>query len=151
VPERFEHGTLPYELMAGTTAAVDFLAGITAATGTRRDRLVAAMSALTQHEDALRVRIEAGVQRLSPVTIHSRATRRTPTLLLTVAGRDAGDVSAALATHQINAPAGSFYAYEASKVLGLGAAGGVRIGLAPYNDAADAERLLSVLAEELSP
>ena len=33
VPERFELGTLPYELMAGTTAAVDFLAGMTGATG----------------------------------------------------------------------------------------------------------------------
>ena len=28
VPERFELGTLPYELLAGTTAAVDFLAGL---------------------------------------------------------------------------------------------------------------------------
>jgi hypothetical protein len=44
VPERFELGTLPYELLAGTTAAVDFLAGLdpthrpggTAANGSRR-------------------------------------------------------------------------------------------------------------------
>lgn len=28
VPERFELGTLPYELLAGTTTAVDFLAGL---------------------------------------------------------------------------------------------------------------------------
>ena len=28
VPERFELGTLPYELLAGTTAAVDFLADL---------------------------------------------------------------------------------------------------------------------------
>ena len=28
VPERFELGTLPYELLAGTTAAVDFLASL---------------------------------------------------------------------------------------------------------------------------
>ncbi len=28
VPERFELGTLPYELMAGTTAAIDVLAGL---------------------------------------------------------------------------------------------------------------------------
>ena len=28
VPERFELGTLPYELLAGTTAAVDYLAGL---------------------------------------------------------------------------------------------------------------------------
>ncbi|MDT5238113.1 MAG: hypothetical protein QOD97_311, partial [Mycobacterium sp.] len=46
VPERFELGTLPYALMAGTTAAVDFLADMTRTTGTRRNRLVAAMSAL---------------------------------------------------------------------------------------------------------
>ena len=28
VPERFELGTLPYELMAGTTAAVDLIASL---------------------------------------------------------------------------------------------------------------------------
>ena len=54
VPERFELGTLPYELMAGTTAAIDFLAGMTRATGSRRDRLAAAMAALDHHEDTLR-------------------------------------------------------------------------------------------------
>ena len=43
VPERFELGTLPYELLAGTTAAVDFLAGLASPDGTggRRDRLLA--------------------------------------------------------------------------------------------------------------
>ncbi len=64
VPERFELGTLPYELMAGTTAAVDFLAGMTGATGSRRERLLAAMTALEHHEDALRLRIEAGLRQL---------------------------------------------------------------------------------------
>ena len=42
VPERFELGTLPYELLAGTTAAVEFLAGLdAAAVGSRRERLLA--------------------------------------------------------------------------------------------------------------
>jgi cysteine desulfurase family protein (TIGR01976 family) len=149
VPERFELGTLPYELMAGTTAAVDFLAGMTHTAGTRRDRLVAAMSALEQHEDTLRQRIEAGLQQLSTVTIHSRTTRRTPTLLLTFAGRDAAAISTVLARHDINAPAGSFYAYEASRRLGLGDAGGLRIGLAPYNTSDDVDRLIRALAKTL--
>src|SRR4051794_37281275 len=35
VPERFELGTLPYELLAGTTAAVDFLAGLGGTGATR--------------------------------------------------------------------------------------------------------------------
>ncbi|MCW2561098.1 MAG: cysteine desulfurase-like protein [Mycobacterium sp.] len=149
VPERFELGTLPYELMAGTTAAVDFLAGMTNAPGSRRDRLVAAMGALEEREDALRRRIEAGLHQLPAITIHSRAARRTPTLLFTVAGRDAAAISGALAQRDINAPAGSFYAYEASKVLGLGDVGGVRIGLAPYSSADDVDRLIGVLPEIL--
>ena len=37
VPERFELGTLPYELLAGTTAAVDFLAGLDRAALEPRD------------------------------------------------------------------------------------------------------------------
>jgi cysteine desulfurase family protein (TIGR01976 family) len=150
VPERFEHGTLPYELMAGTTAAVDFLAGMTDAPGTRRDRLVASMGALEHHEDMLRQRIEAGMHRLPGVTIHSRAARRTPTLLITFAGHDAAEISAALACNGINAPAGSFYAYEASRRLGLGETGGVRVGLAPYNTADDVDRLIRALEENLA-
>jgi cysteine desulfurase family protein (TIGR01976 family) len=61
VPERFELGTLPYELLAGTTAAVDFLAGIVPGTGTRRARLVASMTAVEQHEAALLDRLESGL------------------------------------------------------------------------------------------
>src|SRR3954452_20700844 len=45
VPERFEFGTLPYELMAGTTAAIDFLASLAGTDGGRRERLVAAPGA----------------------------------------------------------------------------------------------------------
>jgi cysteine desulfurase family protein (TIGR01976 family) len=149
VPERFELGTLPYELMAGTTAAIDFLAGMTSAAGTRRSRLLASFTALEHHEDTLRLRIEAGLRELPGVTIHSRAARRTPTLLTTFADGAAADVSAVLAERGVNAPAGSFYAYEASRRLGLGEAGGLRIGLAPYNDTDDVDRLLDALAVAL--
>ncbi|MET0475095.1 MAG: cysteine desulfurase-like protein [Mycobacterium sp.] len=149
VPERFELGTLPYELMAGTSAAVDFLAGMTPATGSRRSRLLAAATALQHHEDGLRERLESGLRQLPGVTIHSRAARRTPTLLATFAGRDAAEISTLLAQHDVNAPAGSFYAYEASRRLGLGEAGGLRMGLAPYSTADDVDRLLRVLESTL--
>jgi selenocysteine lyase/cysteine desulfurase len=46
----------------------------------------------------------------------------------------------------VNAPAGHFYAIEASRHLGLGDRGAVRVGLAPYNDDADVDRLLAGLA-----
>ncbi|HEX8095522.1 cysteine desulfurase-like protein, partial [Jatrophihabitans sp.] len=61
VPERFELGTLPYELLAGTTAAVDYLAGIAGDDGSRRDRLAASHLAVEQHETALCTRLEDGL------------------------------------------------------------------------------------------
>ncbi|GAA4729691.1 cysteine desulfurase-like protein [Modestobacter marinus] len=150
VPERFELGTLPYELLAGTTAAVDLLAAQAGPEGDRRSRLVAAMAAIEQHEDRLRERIEDGVRALPGVTLWSRAARRTPTLLLTFAGRDAADAYRFLAQREVNAPAGSFYALEASRHLGLGDTGGLRVGLAPYSDDADVDRLLAGLREFLA-
>lgn len=150
VPERFELGTLPYEFLAGTRAAVDFLARLdTTATGTRRERLAAAAAALEGHEDVLRTRIDKGMSELEGITIHSRAADRTPTLLITFEGRDAADAYRFLAARGVHAPAGSFYALEASRHLGLGDSGGLRVGLAPYNNAADVDRLLEGLADFL--
>ncbi len=148
VPERFELGTLPYELLAGTTAAIDFIASLPRAGGQaahRRDRLLASMAAVEAHEDALRERLEPALRALPGVTVHSNAGARTPTLLFTVEGRDPQDIRRALAEDNVNAPAGSFYAVECSRHLGLGDGGGVRVGLAPYTDAADVDRLLDAL------
>ncbi|TFD74452.1 cysteine desulfurase-like protein [Cryobacterium sp. Sr8] len=150
VPERFELGTLPYELMAGATAAVDFLAGLgTGATGagSRRERLVASSIALAEYEDGLRAELEQGLAALPGATVHSRAAERTPTLLVTFADRVAADASRFLADRGILAPAGSFYALEASRHLGLGEAGGLRIGLAPYNTEGEVSRLLAALED----
>jgi cysteine desulfurase family protein (TIGR01976 family) len=149
VPERFELGTLPYELLAGTAAAVDFLAGLVEAEGSRRGRLALSMGALHEHEERLRTRIEDGLAALPGVTVHSRAARRTPTLLATFAGHDVREVRDALAARNVNAPAGSFYAYEAARRLGLGPEGALRMGLAPYSDDGDVDRLLAGLAEAL--
>ncbi|MFF5257822.1 cysteine desulfurase-like protein [Actinomadura viridis] len=147
VPERFELGTLPYELLAGARAAVDFLAGMGAdGGGTRRERLAASFAALEAHEHVLRRRIEEGLAALDGVTVYSRAADRTPTVLLTFEGHDTVDAHRHLAGRGVAAPSGSFYAIEASRRLGLGDTGGLRVGLAPYNDAEDVDRLLEGLA-----
>ncbi|MER7191905.1 cysteine desulfurase-like protein [Streptomyces flaveolus] len=146
VPERFELGTLPYELLAGATAAVDFLADLVPGDhGGRRERLIVSFAALETHEDTLRARIERGLAELGGITVYSRAARRTPTLLFTVAGLRPAEVYRLLAEQGIDAPAGSFYAVEASRHLGLGDEGGVRVGLAPYSSTEDVDRLLTAL------
>ncbi|HSP75477.1 MAG TPA: cysteine desulfurase-like protein [Cryobacterium sp.] len=152
VPERFELGTLPYETMAGVTAAVDFLAGLgdaAPAGASRRDRLIHASQALEHHEESLRAELEAGLMALPGARLHSRAAVRTPTVLVTFAGHAAADASRHLAERGILAPAGSFYALEASRHLGLGDGGGLRIGLAPYNTPGEVSRLLAALREFL--
>ena len=47
----------------------------------------------------------------------------------------------------MNAPASHFYAWELSHRLGLGPAGGVRVGIAPYTTEEEVERLLEGVAE----
>jgi selenocysteine lyase/cysteine desulfurase len=47
----------------------------------------------------------------------------------------------------VNAPAGSFYALEASRHAGLGDEGAVRAGLAPYTSTDEVDRLLAAVRE----
>jgi selenocysteine lyase/cysteine desulfurase len=134
-------------VMAGATAAVDFVAGIAPGNaGDRRARLRASLHAVDEHELRLRQVLEAGLADLGPdVVIHSRAADRTPTLLLTLPGRRTWDAYEFLAKRDVLAPAGSFYAYEAFRRLGLDDQHGLRLGLAPYNDDRDVARVLEGL------
>ncbi|MGC2999331.1 cysteine desulfurase-like protein [Streptomyces sp. G35A] len=151
VPERFELGTLPYEFLAGTRAAVDFLAGLAARPdGTRRERLASAFEAIEEHEGRLRGRLEKELAAVPEVTVHSRAARRTPTLLLTLEGHRTEDAYRFLAGRGVHAPSGNFYALEASRRLGLGDTGGLRVGLAPYTGAEDVDRFLEGLSAFLT-
>ena len=147
VPERFELGTLPYEMLAGTTAAVDFIAALSPGEGDRRARVLGSMAAAEEHEERLLGRLLDGLAALDAVTVHGSAARRTPTVLFSLAGRTPHEVYLHLAAQGVNAPGGSFYALEASRWLGLGDTGGVRAGLAPYTDDDEVERLLAGVAD----
>lgn len=146
VPERFELGTLPYELLVGVAAAIDFLADLVPGdegTMSRRDRLVRSMTALEEYEDALHARMRSGLEGVHGVRLYGHAPLRTPTELFSIEGVDSADVYRRLAERGVNAPASSFYAIEAAEWIGLGSSGAVRAGLAPYTDADDVDRLVS--------
>jgi cysteine desulfurase family protein (TIGR01976 family) len=148
VPERFELGTLPYELLAGTTAAVDVIASLDeTATGDRRRRVQQSMAAVEEHEEALLKLLLDGLRGLGEVVLHGAPPRRTPTVLFSVDGRSPREVYEHLAARGVNAPAGTFYAIEAARWMGLGDAGAVRAGVAPYTDDDDVRRLLDGVAE----
>ena len=147
VPERFELGTLPYELLAGITAAVDFIADMVPGKGSRRERIVASQTAADDHEHALNHRLREGLQAMTNVTLYSNARQKTPTELFSLAGINSERIYEFLAERKINAPADSFYAIECSRHLGLGDDGAIRAGLAPYNNVDEIDRLLEGLAD----
>ncbi|NIH82133.1 cysteine desulfurase-like protein [Amycolatopsis viridis] len=148
VPERFELGTLPYELLAGTTAAIEFLANLVPGEGTRRERLLRSLTELEEHEQALLDRLDSGLARIPGVTRYGSPGRhRTPTVLFSVAGVPSQVVYERLAARGVNAPASSFYALECSRHLGLGDTGAVRAGIAPYTTAGEVDRLLDAVRE----
>ena len=146
VPERFELGTLPYEAMAGATAAVDFIASVVPGDGSRRERLAHAFEAIDGHEERLRSVAEEGLRDLG-ATVYSRAELRTPTLLATFPGKRSFDAYRFLLTKDVLAPAGFFYAYQAELRLGLDDSDALRMGLAPYTTDDEIARLLDGLAE----
>lgn len=152
VPERFELGTLPYELLAGVTAAVDLIASLGSG-DSRRERLVSAAGLIAEHELRLRVRIEDGLVALGDrgrLTLHSRAADRTSTLFLTLRERKPVEAYEHLAARDVLVPAGTFYAHETFRALGLPVDAGLRIGLAAYNDDSDVDRLLEGLDDFLA-
>jgi cysteine desulfurase family protein (TIGR01976 family) len=162
VPERFEFGTLPYELLAGTMAAVDFIAALAPDSDQwsrqarppdespeerpsdgRRGQVLASMAVVEEYENAQFQRLLDGLRGLADVRMYADAGPRTPTVLFSVAGRSSREVHELLAVEDVNAPAGSFYAIETSRWIGLGEAGAVRAGLAPYTNDEDVDRLLT--------
>lgn len=149
VPERFELGTPPFADLAGVAAAVEHLAGLdTAAAGSRRERILASMAAVEEHEQALFGALLAGLAEMGHVTTYGRAARRTPTAYFTVAGMTPEQVARHLASRRINAWNGHNYAWELTGVLGIRDAGSaVRVGLVHYNDESDVQRVLQAVAE----
>jgi cysteine desulfurase family protein (TIGR01976 family) len=151
VPERFELGTLPYELLAGVAAAVDFIAGLASDAPDRRSRVLESMAAVEEYEAGLLDRLLDGLGAIDGVTLHGRPARRTPTVLFSVAGRTGREVYEELARAGVNAPASHFYALEASRRAGLGDDGAVRAGIAPYTTTDDVDRLLRAVSQKLTP
>jgi cysteine desulfurase family protein (TIGR01976 family) len=151
VPEKFEFGTLPYEIMAGATAAIDFIADMAPGDGkTRREKIINSMNALEAYEDDLLVYMENAIKSLPGVTMYGHAKHRTPTLYFSFANVTSGDIYQAMVAKKVNVPAHNFYALEVSRKLGLGDDGALRAGLAPYSTRDDVDRLVSGLREVLS-
>lgn len=148
VPWRFERGTLPFADLAGTTAAVEHLAALSpAASGSRRERILASMTAVEAYEAALFARLLGGLAEFEHVTLYGKAARRAPTAFFSVDAVAPRAVAGHLAARGVNVWDGDNYAYELCTALGLEPDGAVRAGLVHYNDASEVDRLLEGVAD----
>jgi cysteine desulfurase family protein (TIGR01976 family) len=150
-PDRFEHGTPAFADLAGVTAAVEHLASLAGpgpAGATRRERVLAGMTAAEAHEQELFRVLLGGLDAMEHVSTYGKAARRTATAYFTVAGHTPRQVAGHLARRKVNVWDGDNYAWELAGVLGLRDCGGaVRAGLVHYNDRSDVDRLLEGVAE----
>lgn len=131
---RFETGTQPFELLAGFTAAVDYVESL-------------GWNAIQAHERLLGERFLAGLP--ERVTLYGRRTMtgRVPTFMLDVEGVAPADVSRRLGDQGIAVWAGNYYALEVVRRLGLEARGGaVRVGFMHYNTPGEVDRVLEAIA-----
>ncbi|MGH8194524.1 MAG: cysteine desulfurase-like protein [Woeseiaceae bacterium] len=166
IPGAFETGTMSHEGMAGTAAAVDYLAWIGETMAQDyyqrseryrgRCRFVhAAMDCLFDYESTLSRHLIDGLRRLpgikvQGITADDALRRRIPTVSFT-AEKIAPDVIAKLlADRNIFVWSGHNYAVEAARALGIYEKGGaVRVGPVHYNSIGELDRLLNVLEEVL--
>lgn len=146
-PERLETGTQSHESMAGSAAAVDFLASLGAGP-TRRARLERAFAEFHGRKRELFARLWAGLGAIPGVTRFGVAAddQRTPTAAFTVKGVDSERVARALADRGLFASHGDFYASTIVEKLGLADEGLVRAGCAIYTTTDEIERLLEGVA-----
>lgn len=162
--DRWETGTPNFEGMAGTLAAVDYLASIGRrfgdlapspghgpAASLRRRELVAGTTAIGRHERELGGVLLAGLATIRGVKVWGisepeRLDERTPTISITIDGLAPRAAAAALGRAGIFTWDGDFYATGLVERLGLAEAGGLlRLGIVHYTTAGEIERLLGEL------
>ena len=132
--KRFETGTLPYELLAGFVAAVEYVWSL-------------GWDDIVGWERELGTRFLSGLPQ--SIRVHGLSTMdgRVPTFAFSVDGISAEEAASRLGERGFAVWWGNYYALEVMKRLGLEDDGGaVRVGFVHYNTAEEVDRLLGELA-----
>jgi cysteine desulfurase family protein (TIGR01976 family) len=163
-PGKFETGTLNHEGIAGTLAAVEYLADLGERYGApyaadfpdfegRRLRLKTGLAAIQDYDQRLSAALLDQLERLPGVHVHgitdrARLAERVPTVSFTWEGRHPREIARALGERGIFVWDGNYYALAVTQRLGVEAHGGmVRVGAVHYNTVAEIEQLGRVLQE----
>lgn len=158
LPGRWMTGTQSHEGLAGTRAAVEYLADVgRAVTGgskvlARRIALRVAMGAIELYERRLCQQLLRGLEqipgiRVWGITDPERGAERLPTVSITSERHRPAELARLLAVRGIFVWHGNYYALPLTERLGVEPDGMVRLGLVHYNTAGEVERVLEALGE----
>lgn len=151
VPHKWETGTPSFETLAGTKAAVEYLASFGSGANLR-EQLASSYEQIMAHEAALTWHFIAGLKTLKGVELRGitepeRAAERVPTVIFRLANQHPLETAQALADEAIYVWSGNYYAHETMQALNHAADGGmVRVGIAHYNTQEEIDQSLTVLA-----
>jgi cysteine desulfurase family protein (TIGR01976 family) len=151
-PDRWETGTQSHEALAGTIAAIGYIAE-TGGGPDRRAAIGEGFARFEAHERTLARRFLDGVAgiggvRLVGIADQERPAERTPTFAVRVGDQDPVETSRMLADRGIFTWDGHYYAIEVFERLGLLATGGaVRIGFCHYHTLDEVDRVLNALGD----
>jgi len=156
IPGRWMTGTQNHEGIAGTMAAVEYLAdlgrNLDPQAADRRAALESAYAAIVAHERQLTETLLVGIRELPEfrvwgITDPARLDQRVPTVAITHRTIAPRELAAGLAEQGLFVWHGNFYALALSEALGLEPEGMLRIGLMHYNTHEEVRGLLRALAE----
>lgn len=154
LPGKWMTGTQPHESLAGTAAAVAYLASLgekfTPSAVTPCEALQAAFAAIHAHEQALSHRMLAGLKSLPEyrvwgITDPTRINERVPTFSLTHPRFSPRELAEKLAAEGLYAWCGNHYGLPFCEAAGLEPHGTLRIGFLHYNTLAEVDRVLDAL------
>ena len=147
-PYIIETGTLNHAACSGVTSAIDFIASIGKGS-TLREKLESAYRRISIHEFELAKLLYDSLQKEDKIKVIGQdfsSKKRTPTVSFVHNDFSPQDVCKKLASENICAWDGHFYALKAIQKLGLESAGGVtRLGVSLYNTKQEIDRVVEVI------
>ncbi|MFN2201445.1 MAG: cysteine desulfurase-like protein [Caldilineaceae bacterium] len=158
-PGKWEQGTKNHEGLAGTAAAIDYIAELGVSYGgaspsaPRREKLRAAWSQISAYEQMLIERMIDGLQLVPRMRVYGITSRldwkkRVPTISIRKEGTTPQQLADVLASENIFTWDGNFYALALSERLGVEPSGGLlRMGMVHYNTLDEIDRCLRALEQ----
>jgi cysteine desulfurase family protein (TIGR01976 family) len=157
IPAKLEPGNASYELAYGSTGIVKYLSELgeqAGASGSVRDKIVAAFESITAHENKIAERLLAFLRSRDDCLIVGHESgenpARVPTISFKFSGKDSGELAKSVDDYKIAIRFGDFHARRLIEYLELTEDNGVaRVSLTHYNTLEEVDALIDALGQIL--